>query len=213
MIIYNPTDGDALVSKITSKPRHCFLMTRLGNPVPTVVHSVRKEITSCCRSNNYKVIDAGSSITGRDFLVKIWKMIAASPLSVGVVHEAIPQQTQENIYYELGVAQALGKETLIVKSPDAKIPSDFVRSEYILFDRKFKKNFSEYLKILDEQANHYETVSDQLDNNPVLALDYLKRAYLLTGSASLKKKAKKLVADSNLEGRAKSSVELLAAAF
>ncbi len=213
MIIYNPTDGYALVSSIKSKPRHCFLMTRLGKPIPKAVSSIRDDIASCCKSNQYTVIDASSLITGRDFLIKIWKMIAASPLSVGVVHEKIPQQTQENIYYELGVAQAMGKETVIVKSLKSKVPSDFVRSEYIVFDADFKNNFYEYLINLDEQADYYETTSDYLDKNPVLALDYLRRAYLLTGEPALKIKAKNIVADSQLEGRAKNSVELLAADF
>ena len=46
------------------------------------------------------------------------------------VMTAVPS-TQMNIYYKLGVAQALGKETLVVKSPGAKLPSDFVRTEYV----------------------------------------------------------------------------------
>ena len=68
-------------------------------------------------------------MTGWDFLIKIWKLIASSPLAVGIVHEDIASSTQVNIYYELGIAQALGKETVIVKSPGAKVPSDFVRTE------------------------------------------------------------------------------------
>jgi len=80
------------------------------------------------------VIDASTQITGRDFLLKIWKQIAAAPLAIGVCHENIPITTQSNIYYELGVAQALGKETIIVKSPKADIPSDFVRTEYLEYN-------------------------------------------------------------------------------
>ena len=68
-------------------------------------------------------------MTGWDFLIKIWKLIASSPLAVGIVHEDTASSTQANIYYELGIAQALGKETVIVKSPGAKVPSDFVRTE------------------------------------------------------------------------------------
>ncbi len=213
MIVYNPSDGDAFTTSIKSAPRHCFLMTRLGKPVPKLVKDIGAGVKGCCRKRKYVVIDAGTRISGRDFLIKIWKMIASSPVAIGVVHESIPPATQANIFYELGVAQALGKETLIIKSPEAEIPSDFIRTEYITYDSSFLKNFSKYLDGLEEQAEHYETVADQLDRNPVLAIDYLKRAYLITGEKRLKKKAKAVIQDSGLQDRAANSVELLAAAF
>jgi hypothetical protein len=213
VIVYNPMDGEALKSSIPSNPRHCFLMTRLGKPIAAEVEQIRKTITDMCRSANYKVIDASSKITGRDFLLKIWKLIASTPLAVGICHEEIPPKTQANIWYELGVAQAMGKETLLVKSPHSDIPSDFLRTEYIEFNAGFSEKFAQYLESLDEQARHYELVADQLEKNPVLAIDYLKRAYLISGDASLRKKVRKLVTEAGLDSRAKNSVEAIAAAF
>lgn len=117
MIIYSPLDGEVLTTKIRSRPRCCFLMTQLGNPVPEGVEAIRCSISDLCRDGGYEVIDARTQVTGRDFLLKIWRMIASAPFAVGVCHEKIPCSAQANIYYELGVAQALGKETLLVKSP------------------------------------------------------------------------------------------------
>ena len=134
-------------------------------------------------------------------------------MAVGVAHEDIPAMSQANIYYELGVAQALGKETLIIKSPDAKVPSDFIRTEYIEFDESFSDNFSSYLEATLEQAEHYEVVADQLDRNPILAIDYLRRAFLISGEKRLRAKAQALVKKAGLESRASNSVELLAASF
>jgi hypothetical protein len=213
VIIYSPMDGDALTSPIPSNPRHCFLMTRLGKPVPRGINEIRRSITEVCNKANYKVIDASSRVTGRDFLLKIWRLIASAPLSVGICHEDIPPKTQANIYYELGIAQALGKESIIVKSPGSETPSDFVRTEHIEFDARFTANFATYLESLVEQANHYELVADQLDRNPVLAIDYLKRAFLITGDNQLRNKAQKLLSEPGLNSRAKNSVELLAVAF
>lgn len=213
MIVYNPLDGDAFTSSIPSNPRHCFLMTRLGKPVPEPVQDIGNAVTRACDNVDYQVIDASSRVTGRDFLLKIWKLIASSPLSIGICHEDIPQSTQANIYYELGVAQALGKETLLIKSPLAKVPSDFVRTEYIEFNENFEKTFNSYLHSLPEQADHYELVADQLDRNPILAIDYLKRAFLISGEKRLQGKAKSLIDEAGLGDRAKNSVELLAAAF
>ncbi|MFI5140097.1 MAG: hypothetical protein ACHQIM_19915, partial [Sphingobacteriales bacterium] len=212
-IIYNPLDGDALTSSVPSKPRHCFLMTRLGQPIPKEIIEIRNAITEQCQLLNYQVIDASAEVTGRDFLLKIWKLIVSCPISIGICHEAIPAQTQENIYYEMGAAQALGKETIIIKSMNTKIPSDFVRTEYVEFNGDFKNNFVKYLHSLDEVADHYETVSDQLERNPVLAIDYLKRAFLITGDERLRSKAQILLNEPGLKERAKNSVELLAATF
>lgn len=213
MIIYSPLDGDALTSSIPSNPRHCFLMTRLGKPVPAGVNRIRTAIKKVCVAANYEVIDASSKITGRDLLLKIWRLIASAPLSLGICHEDISPKTQSNIWYELGVAQALGKETLIVKSVHSEIPSDFVRTEYIEFDGGFEDRFSQYLSSLDEQADHYALVADQLEKNPILAIDYLKRAFLITGNDDLRTKAQILVGEAGLQARAKNSVEILAAAF
>ena len=129
------------------------------------------------------------------------------------MHEDIPQSTLANIFYELGVAQALGKETVIVKSPAAKIPSDFSRSEYVVFDNQFSANFTAYLESIHEQASYYELLADQLERNPILALDYLKRAFLINGDDQLRDKANSIVDEAGLEERAANSVELIAAAF
>ena len=213
MILYSPLDGDALTSSIHSSPRHCFLMTRLGKPVPKDIAKMRQAISEVCNQANYTVIDASSRITGRDFLLKIWRLIASTPLAVGICHEEVSSRTQANIYYELGVAQALGKETVIVKSPSSEIPSDFIRTEYIEFNAQFSANFSAYLESLFEQASHYELVADQLDRNPILAIDYLKRAFLITGDEELRQKAQKLLSEAGLESRAKNSIEMLSASF
>lgn len=213
MIIYSPVDGDAITSSVPSNPKKCFLMTRLGKPKPKGVTSMDQAVKRCCRAAGFTVIDANSQVTGRDFLMKIWRLVASTPLSVGIVHEDIAPTTQANIFYELGVAQALGKETVIVKSEKSAVPSDFIRTEHIVFDKRFDKEFGKYLKGLSEQAAHYEVVADQLDRNPILAIDYLKRAYLITGNNKLKVKAKTLLKEAGVESRAKNSVEQLAAAF
>jgi len=178
-----------------------------------MVNDIRQSVTKCCRGYEYQVIDAGSRVTGRDFLVKIWKMIASVPLAVGVVHEKIPAKTQANIYYELGVAQAMGKETVIVKSPDAEVPSDFIRTEYIPFDDEFEDRFDAYLVSILDQADYYEILGDQLDRDPILAINYYKRAYLIKGDENLKQKVSRLLETSGLEERAANSVEHIAASF
>lgn len=214
MILYDPLGGLVVDGAILSKPRHCFLMTRLGKPVSTKIKSINRRITEQCSFQKYAVIDASTMVTGRDFLSKIWKSIAAVPLAVAVLHEDMPEETRQNIFYELGVAQAMGKETVVVKSPNVKIPSDFVRTEYISYDKNFNKHFDIYLRhLINEIAPSYELIGDQLEKNPVLSLDYYRRSYLITGEENLRSKAKELINSNGFGIRSKNSVEASLANF
>lgn len=128
-------------------------------------------------------------------------------------HESLKPSTLANIYYEIGVAQAMGKETVIVKSPGFKVASDLMRTEYIVFNDNFDESFRKFLRDVEERAEHYEMMADQLERNPVLSLDYLRRAFLITGNNELCQSAKDLLKGANVEHRAKNSVEVLAAGF
>ena len=73
MIVYTPLDGMPLTHSVRSQPKHCFLMTRLGNPVPPMVNEIRAAVEDCCAQFDYRVIDAQARVTGRDILLKIWR--------------------------------------------------------------------------------------------------------------------------------------------
>ncbi len=113
-------------------------MTQLGDPGQEIVE-IRRRLTAILTPFKLKVIDAESVVTGKDLLFKIWELLIAVPLGIAIVHEEMPAGTLANIFYELGVLQAYGKETLIVKTEKAKVPSDFVRTEHVKFDSAFNK--------------------------------------------------------------------------
>src|ERR687895_144590 len=115
MILYELTNGDPHTRKIDYRPQTCFLMTQLGGTVPPEVDDMRRDLGNVLDAHGFKLIDANSTITGRDFLAKIWHMLVAVPLAVAVVHKGMRKQTLWNVYYEIGVAQALGKETIVIK--------------------------------------------------------------------------------------------------
>jgi hypothetical protein len=60
---------------MTVSLKHCFLITQLGKTKPKLVSDIEQSIKDCCQSFEYKVIDASAERTGRDFLLKIWKII------------------------------------------------------------------------------------------------------------------------------------------
>jgi hypothetical protein len=169
VIYYRPTDGDPLTTPVRTRPRTCFLMTQLGGPVPPILAEIRSALLAALNEHGYRLVDADSLVTGKDFLLKIFEMIVAVPLGIAIIHEQMRPGTLANVFYELGMMQAYGKETLVIRTDG--------------------------------------------ENNPLLAIDYLRRAYLLTGKRSLKRQATRIFDDAQLSNRAKNSVETLLIGF
>ena len=130
-----------------------------------------------------------------------------------MIHDGISPPTLANIFYELGWMQAYGKETLGIRVGDVTIPSDFVRTEYVPYDNEFERRFGSFLRELEERAAYYTLVSEQVERNPLLAIDYLRRAYLLTGDQTSRDAANEVFASAGFEDRAKNSVEMLLTNF
>jgi nucleoside 2-deoxyribosyltransferase len=197
MIIYDPIEGDAYSKKVHYHPKTCFVVTQLGEPVPKSVSRIRRVLNKSLKAREIKIIDANSAMTGRDFLDKIWSMILSVPLGIAIVTEDMPHNTWANIFYEIGFMQALGKETLVIKTVESEVPSDLVRTEYIDYSAKLKTQIDKYLDKFFEQAEHYATMAGELEQNPLLAIDYLRRAYLITGEQEYKGRILDIILDTS----------------
>jgi hypothetical protein len=180
-------------------------MTKLGQPIPQDISRIRRALVRHLRERRIEPLDAESTVTGRDFLLKIWDLIVGCPLGIAIVSADLPPSTVANIFYEIGLLQALGKETLVVKTKGAAVPSDFVRTEYIEYDRRrFASKVRRYFDQLFEQADHYATMAENLETSPPLAIDYLKRAYLITGENRLRLRLDAAVAQLSEESELRS---------
>lgn len=98
---------------------------------------------------------------GRDFLLKIWNLLLTAPLGIAIIHEGMPPATVANIFFELGMMQAYGKELLVVKTRAAVVPSDLVRTEYLEWGPAFGSRLRRFMNGLLERAQYYETVAEQ----------------------------------------------------
>lgn len=193
MINYDLNNGDVYSKMIKYRPKTCFMMTKLGEPIPPKINNMRRTVEKYLKDNKFGIIDASSEVTGRDFLLKISELILSVPLGIALISEELNSPTIANIFYEIGLLQALGKETLIIKTEESNIPSDFIRTEHIKYDRKFKNKINKYLKTYFEQAGHYELFGSKLKNNPIISIDYLKRSYLMTGESKAINKMNKII--------------------
>jgi len=198
---------------MTWRPRTCFLMTQLGGSPPPELVKMRAEVTEAAKRHDFDVIDADGLVTGRDFLLKIWGLAAGTPVGIALVHETMKPSTLANIFYEIGLMQAYGRETLVVKGPKAQVPSDFVRTEYVEYNGQAAQRLDKFFESLQERADYYVTMADQLERNPLLTIDFLRRAYLLTEDSTYRDRAREIFEDAGMEGRARNSVENLLLEF
>ena len=188
-------------------------MTKLGEPVPEILTQMQEHVERLLTAQNIKCIKADSLTTGKDFLHKIWELVVTVPMGIAIIHEDISCETLANIFYELGLMQALGKETLVIKTDGAPFPSDFVRTEYVPYDLHFEKRFQMFLESIDKRADYFCVIAEQVENNPLLAIDYYRRAFLLTGEKELQCRSIEILNSAGLNARAKNSVEMLLAGF
>jgi len=167
-------------------------MTQLGLPLPSKLEEIRKDLSKELVKRDFSELDANSYIKGKDFLSKIWRQVLGVPMGIAIITEEMKLTTISNIFYEIGVLNALGKETIVVKTKGVDIPSDFIRTEYIEYDDRFKTKVNKFLDQIDELADHYDLMGNALEANPVLTIDYYKRAYLISGKSVYFKKIKKI---------------------
>ncbi|HJH31659.1 MAG TPA: hypothetical protein C5S50_05670 [Methanosarcinaceae archaeon] len=188
-------------------------MTKLGQPISPEIEDIKVELHKVLIKRQIEEIDAESVVTGKDFLMKIWNLITTVPLGIAIIGSNMSGQTLSNIFYEIGFMQACGKETLIIKTKDAKIPSDFIRTEYVEYGNNFENKLDKFFNTFFALPEYYDNMAEVLENNPLLAIDYLRRAYLITGDAEYKDKANIIYENASIDGRAKNSVEALLIKF
>ncbi len=188
-------------------------MSKVGDDVPPLVREVRGRLSVLLDEIGYSLIDATEVTTGKDFLRKIWDLIVSVPMGIAFIYRKMPPGTLANVFYEVGMMQALGKDTLVIREPRATIPSDLVRTEYVLYDGRFDDRIRAFLKTSLSSAEFLATVAEQMERNPLLAIDYYRRAFLLTGDEEYCMRTDELLKSGEIGKRAKNSVEYLAAGF
>jgi len=213
MIRYNPIDSDPNTTPVHYLSKTCFVMCQLKNPIPASQIEIRGKLSEFLRNRGFNEIDADSSLTGKDFLVKIWGMIYQVPIGIAIITRKTPRRTLGNIFYEIGIFQAFGKETLVIKTRDARIPTDFIRTEYLEYDDDFETNLNKYFDFILSLQEHFDIMAEQLRHDPLLAIDYMRRAFLITGDTKYREKAQELYASSRRGRRATNCVENLLVNF
>ena len=128
-------------------------------------------------------------------------MIRGSGFGTAIFSEYTPASTLANIFFEVALCNLLGKPVIIVKTKDAKAPSDFVRTEWVTYTTgkgaQLKKEFAGSVDAIIELAKYYDTLGDiameaeEIDLE--LAYERYKQSMLITNSTASKRKIKKIL--------------------
>ena len=58
----------------------CFVITQLGGDIHPELCQMREQVDRLCLASHITPIDATHKVTGKDILIKIWRLIAATPI-------------------------------------------------------------------------------------------------------------------------------------
>ena len=164
------------------------MMRQLGEP-PEIDQQMSAVATEVFDNAGISVLDASSSVGGKDFLERILGLIRGVGFVAALFSDSTRRTAFANISLELGFAAMCGKPLIIIKSKGAEAPSDLTRTDYIEYDPDDLENFTDKLRraideisaLADFERAKLEVAleADQMDC--AIAFERARRAFLLTG--------------------------------
>lgn len=163
-LLFSPVDQEELIEAFEPRPRHAFLMMQLdGNPT-VADRTMADEARAALARANFKVVTAGEVRGTGDYLHKIINLIRGCGFAVAIFSDRTPSKTLANIFFEVGLAGMLGKPVQLVLNGESPAPSDFVRSEWISYQRgeeaALGAALDESLEQINELAAFYRDIGE-----------------------------------------------------
>lgn len=199
-LIFSPLSEDALEGPYQPLPKGVFLMLQLGEGKSQLEAEMDTVVTNVLNQRNFNAIRATSQRSQKDYLVKIIQLIRGCGFGTAIFSEYTPAPTLANIFFEIALCNLLGKPVILVKSEDAKSPSDFVRTEWVTYSggkkSLLKNDFFDSVSSILDLAKYYETLGDlAMDAEDIdleLAFERFRQSYLIDGRAKVRRKIKSL---------------------
>lgn len=199
-LIFSPLTEDALEGPYEPIPKGVFLMLQLGEGVSRLEIDMRDAAEGVLRQRKFERILATSERGHKDYLAKIIQLIRGCGMGTAIFSEYTPAPTLANIFFEVALCNLLGKPVIIVKSESAKVPSDFVRTEWVTYNSpqpsRFRNDYSASLSAMLKLAKHYETLGDlAMEAEEVdfeLAFERYRQSFLIDGSNTVQRKISSL---------------------
>lgn len=186
-------------------------MRQIGD-APAIDLRMVELLTEVFDDRGITILDAGASTGGKDFLERILGLIRGTGFTVAIFSHQTRPTAMANIALELGFAAMCGKPLMILKSAEARAPSDLTRTDWIDYDPvnedAFRTKIALAIDGVEELAGLEETVLDVALAAPAMdcavALERVTKAFLITANADLiasgEQISNRIVAAGALEG-------------
>jgi len=200
-LIFSPLTEDALEGPYQPIPRGVFLMLQLGEGISLLETRMDTAVCETLKRRRFNPVKATTRRGHKDYLEKIIQIIRGCGFGTAIFSEYTPAPTLANIFFEVALCNLLGKPVIIVKTEEAKAPSDFVRTEWVAYkdgkDTMLRKDYSDSLTAIVELGKYYETLGDlaldAMDIDLELAFERYKQAALISNSPAAKRKINTLL--------------------
>lgn len=200
-LVFSPLSEDILSSPPRRLfPGHAFVMRQIGDP-PAIDERMAEIVGEVFAARGIPTKDADASTGGGDFLERILGLIRATGFTVAIFSHKTRPNAMANITLELGFAAMCGKPLIIVKSKEAKAPSDFTRTDWIEYDatneNRFRAKLGQALDTIEEVGAFedflLDTAMDAKSIDCAIALERASKAFLLTCDERMIEKAERIV--------------------
>ena len=200
-LLFSPLSDDILEGPFKPYPRSVFVMLHSGKGVSRLEENIDAIVCSSLAALKYDVKKASRQTGTKDYLEKIVQLIRGCGFGIAIFSEYTPASTLANIFFEIGLCYVLGKTVIIVKTAEAKAPSDFVRTEWIALQngdtRKLRQDVRKAVATINDAASYYESLGDlAMDAEEVdveLAFERYRQAILIGNRLTARRKIKTLL--------------------
>jgi hypothetical protein len=192
-LVFSPLSEEVLDSPPKRlHPRCAFLMRQIGD-APALDLRMVELLAQVFEGRGITILDAGASTGGKDFLERILGLVRGTAFTVAVFSHETRSTAMANIALELGFAAMCGKPLMILKSKEAKAPSDLTRTDWIDYEPAdedaFKAKIALAIDGVEDLAGLEETVLEVALAAPVMdcavALERVTKAFLITANEDL----------------------------
>ncbi len=158
-MIICPLTSDECSKALAPRPQSCFLMTALPDNPSDKLSNIRKAIKNTCNSLSFQLITAEDISVSGDILCKICHTIRSTSFGISLYLKEFEISAVSNIFLETGLMLGFGKTVFLITEQGHKRPSDFSRTEWILFksnhdlECKLSKNIKDLLRLPDFYVN------------------------------------------------------------
>lgn len=188
-VIFSPITEDVLKGPFKPLPRGVFFLTQSNSLISDIDEATSSKVEEYLLKNRFEVCRANRTRRTKDYLEKIISLIRGCGFCLSIVSRDTPSETLANIFFEIGIANLLGKPTILIKRGKMNLPSDFVRTEWVQYkegeDAQFKKDFQDALDGVMEMSDYYhklgELAFEASEPNLDLAFERFRQSALITG--------------------------------